>query len=84
MLKIVERILIEDNAQKVADKETGCAYMFEHSRLQELKQMYDLYDRNANGRNVETKAIITNSMQPYIVARGNAIVKDEEILKDPI
>ena len=54
----------------MADKETGCDYMFTHSRLGELKLIYEIFDRNANKNNKDTKTIITKKMQPYIEARG--------------
>ena len=59
--------MIVKNAQAVADKETGCDYMFQHSRLAELKLIYRIFARNANNSNKETKEIITKKMQPYIV-----------------
>ena len=33
MLKIVENELITKKAESVADKDTGCTYMFKHSEL---------------------------------------------------
>ena len=58
--------------------------MFQHSRLRELKLMYDIFHRNTNNNNKKNKEIITLKMQPYIISRGEAITKDENLLKDPL
>ena len=41
--------------------------------------MYDIFKRDTN-----TLALIIQKMNPYIETRGQAIVKDENLLKDPI
>ena len=53
--------------------------MFQHARLEELQLMYDIFKRDPN-----TLALIIQKMNPYIETRGQAIVKDENLLKDPI
>ena len=79
MLKIVENELITKKAESVVEKETGCEYMFLHARLQELNLMYAIFKRDP-----QTLGLIIQKMNPYIEKRGEAIVKDENLLKDPI
>lgn len=79
MLKIVERELITNYADPIVEKETGCNYMFQHSQLSELALMYRLYFRDQ-----DTLGLIIQKMNPYIEMRGEAVVKDENLLKDPI
>jgi hypothetical protein len=79
MLKIVENELITKKAESVVDKQTGCDYMFENSRLQDLNLMYSMFKRDP-----QTLGLIIQKMNPYIEKRGEAIVNDEVNLKDPI
>ena len=79
MLKIVENELITKKAEPVVEKATGCEYMFLHSRLQELNLMYNIFKRDP-----QTLGLIIQKMNPYIEKRGEAVVKDENLLKDPI
>jgi len=53
--------------------------MFKHKKLEELELMYNVFSR------VETTLkFILDEMQPYIQDRGRIIVKDEELLKQPV
>lgn len=61
------------------EKDTGCDYMFTHSRLDELALMYKIFKREMN-----TLTLIIKKMIPYIEGRGEKIVKNEQNLKDPI
>ena len=79
MLKIVENELITKKAESVVEKETGCEYMFLHSRLEELNLMYMIFKRDP-----QTLGLVIQKMNPYIEKRGEAVVKDENLLKDPI
>ena len=79
MLKIVENELITKKAEVVGEKDTGCVYMFQHSRLEELNLMYKIFKRDQN-----TLGLIIQKMNPYIESRGESVVKDENLLKDPI
>ena len=79
MLKIVENELITKKAEPVVEKETGCEYMFLHSRLEELNLMYKIFKRDP-----QTLGLIIQKMNPYIEKRGEAVVKDDNLLKDPI
>ena len=63
----------------MVDKDTGCDAMFTHSKLDELELMYRIF------RRVEpTLKYIIQKMSPYIEGRGEKIVTDENLLKDPI
>jgi hypothetical protein len=53
--------------------------MFTHSRLDELATMYSVFKRDEDS----LKHII-NIMNPYIVSRGEKIVTDEGLLKEPV
>ena len=53
--------------------------MFTHSRLEELAIMYKVFKRDEDS----LKHII-NLMNPYIVERGEKIVKDDGLLKEPV
>ena len=53
--------------------------MFDHSQLSELSLMYRLFSRDK-----DTLGLIIQKMNPYIEKRGEAVVKDENLLKDPI
>ena len=78
MLKRVEEQLISHKAEAVVQKDTGCAYMFEHKQLEYLKLMYKNFKRDE-----KTLELIIEKMNPYIEKRGEKIVKDETLLKDP-
>lgn len=78
LLKRIENELISRKAEVVVEKDTGCDYMFTHSRLQELGLMYKIFKRDPF-----TLTLIIHKMIPYIEERGEKIVKDEKHLKDP-
>lgn len=53
--------------------------MFQHKKLDQLALMFRLFKR------VETtQKYIIQKMEPYIESRGEKIVTDETLLKDPI
>jgi hypothetical protein len=53
--------------------------MFKHKRLDELQLMFNVFKR------VETTlTCITDKMKPYIESRGEVLINDKELLKDPI
>lgn len=63
----------------MVDKDTGCDSMFNHKKLDELALMF------RNFKRVEgTLKYILNKMSPYIVKRGETIVTDQGLLKDPV
>ncbi len=53
--------------------------MFLHSKLDELALMYRIFKRVES-----TLKFIIQKMNPYIESRGNKIIEDEALLKDPI
>ena len=66
-------------AQTAVDMDTGCDYMFTASKLDELSLMYNLFEKDP-----ECLKYMILKMNPYIVARGESIVQDQALLKDPI
>lgn len=80
LLDVAQSTVVEKHAQGLAEMEgTGCKTMFTHKKLEELKLMYLVF------RRVETtKKYILNEMSPYIENRGDEIIKNENLLKDPI
>ena len=80
MLEIVHEELITKQAEDVVSKpETGCENMFEKTLWEELKLMYKILHKGT-----DTLKLIIQRMNPYIEKRGEAIVRDENLLKDPI
>lgn len=73
------RELIEVKAEEIVQKETGCKSMLKNEKLDELKEMYDLYSKVDT-----TLKYILNEMGPYIEERGKAIIDDVELKKDPV
>ena len=53
--------------------------MFEQKSTEQLATMYSVFSRKE-----ETLAHIINIMQPYIEARGDGIVSNEENLENPL
>jgi cullin 3 len=53
--------------------------MFQHSKLDELALMYRIFRRVES-----TLKFIIEKMQPYIESRGEKIVQDEELVKNPV
>lgn len=78
-LDLVVRNCVTRQAEVVADKETGCEFMFEHSKLEELKLCNKIFKRDENTEGNSQRHII-NKMNPYIVRRGEKIVNDEALL----
>jgi hypothetical protein len=48
LLKKVETELITLKAEAIVEKDTGCDYMFTHSKLEELGLMYKIFKRDVN------------------------------------
>jgi cullin 3 len=72
--------IIEKQASNIVEKEgTGCESMFQHSKLEELALMFRIFRRIES-----TLKFIIQKMQPYIEARGEKIVTDETLQKDPV
>jgi hypothetical protein len=80
LLSSLEIVLIDDNAAALTDKErTGVRDMFRDKRQDDLKNLYLLLSRKP-----ATLNNIYEKMKPYIESRGQALIDDKEILKDPI
>lgn len=79
LLKRVEVELISKRYDQVLEKDTGCKHMFTHGLLEDLKLMYNCFRRDET-----TIPPMVKKMDPYILSRGDSIVKDEGNLKDPI
>jgi len=48
MLRIVEGELIANMASEVTAKDTGCIYMFQNRKLEELKLLFEVFKRVPN------------------------------------
>lgn len=80
LLNAIHTEIIEKQAPNLVDKEgTGCDSMFAHSKLEELALMYRVFKRVDS-----TLKYIIQKMQPYIESRGEKIVMDEALVKDPV
>ena len=76
----LNEVVIEKNAQAVINKEgTGCKEMLKNKKLDELRNMYTLFSRVDS-----TLKYILLEMGPYIEGRGQVVIEDEELLKDPV
>jgi hypothetical protein len=79
IVSIVLKVAVEDKAELLTQKESGCEYMFNERKVDELTLMYKVFYR------VEwTLKFIINKLNPYIMQEGGKIVKNEENLKDPL
>ena len=79
LLNVIHKKIIEDQAQHLVDKDTGCEAMFQHKKLDELELMYQIFLRVDS-----TIKFIIAKMNPYIEERGNKIINDDALLKDPL
>lgn len=80
LMNTIQIEIIEKQAPNIVEKEgTGCDSMFQHSKLDDLALMYRIFRRVES-----TLKYIIQKMQPYIEARGEKIVSDEGLQKDPV
>lgn len=79
LLEVCEKELIGKRAEVLVNKESGCDRMFQNKKLDELGLMYKVFKRDES-----TLKYILAKMGPYIISRGEKIVKDETLLKNPI
>jgi Cullin family len=79
LLKECELELIASRAEVLVNMDSGCDTMFNNKKLIELALMYRVFRRDET-----TLKYILSKMGPYIIKRGDKIVKDEQLLKDPI
>lgn len=75
----IENEMISKKAEALVEKSTGCDYMFTHSRLDELSLLYKIFKRDG-----QTLTLVIKKMIPYIESRGEKLVKDEQLLLQPI
>ena len=78
-MNTIQAEIIEKQAQHLVEKSTGCDNMFTHKKLDELALMYRIYKRVES-----TLKFIINKMHPYIIKRGESIITDQNVLKDPV
>lgn len=71
--------IVENQAEKLVDKESGCDAMFQGKKLEELALLFRVFRRVES-----TLKYVIQKMAPYIDERGTRIVTDEALLKDPI
>lgn len=79
LLNVIQEQIIEKQAQHLVDKDTGCEYMFQNKKFDELALLFRIFKRVDS-----TIKFIITKMAPYIEQRGEKIVTDEALLKDPI
>lgn len=65
IMQIVEKQLITQQAEILVDKQTGCDFMFNYARLDELALMYKVFKRDE-----DSLRHIVNKMSPYITNLG--------------
>lgn len=59
---------------------TGCENMFKNKLLDQLKEMYTAFKY----QEIHTMKSISNHFGPYIVQRGNLLIKDENLSSKPV
>jgi hypothetical protein len=59
--------------------ESGCEYMFNEQKIEQLTMMYTIYSRVE-----KTLKFIINKMNPYIMQEGSKIVNNDDNRKDPL
>ena len=79
MLKLAEKELISELSEQICSKQTGCEYMFEKKRLDDLALLFRVFKRDQ-----QTFPAIIEKMNAYIMQRGKTIFNDENLIKDPI
>lgn len=76
----LNQVLIEKEAQTVITKKgTGVKEMLNNKKLDQLRNMYELYSRVEG-----TLKYILLEIGPYIESRGLEVINDEELQKDPV
>lgn len=71
ILEITLKEAVENRAEELTLKDTGCKYMFNEKKTEELTIMYKVFNRVEH-----TLKHIINSMNPYIMAEGTKIVSN--------
>jgi len=78
MIAICIEEMVTKMAVEVANKDTGCTHMFEQKNNNELKLLFEMFERDES-----TFKFIIEKMVPYIKSRGTATTKNDDNLKDP-
>jgi sulfatase maturation enzyme AslB (radical SAM superfamily) len=68
-----------DKAEMLVQKESGCTYMFNERKVEQLRQLYQVFNREQS-----TIKFIINKMTPWINEEGKKIVSNEENQKDAL
>eukprot|EP00743_Colponemidia_sp_Colp-15_P002736 GILK01002963.1.p1 GENE.GILK01002963.1~~GILK01002963.1.p1 ORF type:complete len:756 (-),score=135.64 GILK01002963.1:180-2396(-) len=79
LMAVIDQQLIAAHASQVVEMETGCAAMLQYSRIDELSLMFNIFYRVPS-----TLQFITQVVQPFIFGKGDAIIKNAELIKTPI
>lgn len=79
LINIVLDCALTKQAEKLTKMQTGCRYMLEQGKNDQLKTMYSVFIRVP-----DTIQHIINCMGPYILDEGKKLVSNEENLKDPL
>ena len=79
LLKRVEKELISNRNKEILAKETGCKYMIENSRFEELRLLYKCFSREDSNLGE-----VIHCLSEYIEEFGGKIVTDETLVKNPI
>jgi len=70
---------IRQQAKRLTEMNTGCTFMFENDKDEQLKTMYGVFTRVPG-----TTDHMIHLMEPYIKTVGQAIVTNEDNVKDPL
>jgi hypothetical protein len=76
---INNKALIEDNAKRLQEMDTGIPFMLKNKKDEEIKEAYTLISRFP-----DSLKVISEVFDPYIRERGDELYKDKELTKDPL
>lgn len=79
LLTRVEKEIIQSKRQLIIDKETGCKYMIENKRADELLLMYKCFEREESNL-----GLIIQCLQTHIESVGSQYVNDQTLAADSI
>jgi len=74
LMKRVEKELISNRNQLIVEKPTGCKYMIENGRKDELKLLYKCFVREE-----QNLGRIIHCLNDYIETHGRSIVEDQTL-----
>lgn len=79
ILDITLREAVENKAEQLTLKDTGCKYMFDEKKIEQLTSMYRVFNRVE-----QTLKFIINQMNPYIMSEGGKIVTNPQNQAEPL